>query len=63
MRHGFCVRVTRVTFPLLLLAALGCGGAETTPPKSAAELSEQEKQQVRELNEQRASEWGTPKGK
>jgi len=60
---SFWEPMVRVTMLLVLLAALGCGGAATTPPKSAAELSEQEKQQLRELDEQRASEWGTPKKK
>lgn len=39
----------------------GCSNSGTTAPK--ADLSEQEKQQVRELNEQRASEWGSTKKK
>jgi uncharacterized protein YceK len=43
---------------LVVLAGLaGCGSSETTTVKK--DLSEEEKQQLRELNEQRASEWGT----
>lgn len=46
---------------LAILGGLaGCGSSETTTVKK--DLSEEEKQQLRELNEQRASEWGT-KGK
>ena len=45
-----------------LLAAAGCGGPPTTTvPKKTGELTEKEKQQIRELNEQRAQEWGTKK--
>jgi hypothetical protein len=43
-----------------LLLAAGCGEPATTAPKT--DLSEKEKQQIRELNEQRAQEWG-PKRK
>jgi hypothetical protein len=47
-----------------LLTAAGCGGYEPAPPKTAGELSEQEKQQLKELDEQRAQEWGgAPKRK
>jgi hypothetical protein len=46
-----------------LLFVAGCGGEAPAPPKTAGDLSEQEKQQIRELNEQRAQEWGTPKRK
>jgi len=45
-----------------LLVAAGCGGPPTTNvPKKTGELTEKEKQQIRELNEQRAQEWGTKK--
>jgi hypothetical protein len=47
----------------VLVTIVGCGGEAPAPPKTAAELSEQEKQQIRDLNEQRAQEWGTPKKK
>ena len=46
---------------VLLLAIAGCGGGETAAPKK--DLSEKEKQQIRELNEQRASEWASTKRK
>jgi hypothetical protein len=42
------------------MAIVGCGGEAPSAPRTAAELSEAEKQQIRELNEQRAQEWGTP---
>ncbi len=48
---------------LACVALMGCGGEKLSPPKTAGELTEQEKQQVRELNEQRASEWGPAKKK
>lgn len=41
-----------------LLFACGCGGS---PPAPKTDLNEQEKQQVRELNEQRLDEWGKKK--
>lgn len=41
------------------LVMLGCGGESSTPPKS--DLTEQDKQQIKDLNEQRASEWGSKK--
>jgi hypothetical protein len=46
--------------PFLALLA-SCSGGEVKPVKT--DLSEKEKQQVRELNEQRASEWGSTKKK
>jgi hypothetical protein len=41
-----------------LLGLAGCGGK---PPQPKTDLNEQEKQQVRELNEQRVDEWGKKK--
>jgi len=54
----------RFTFTIAILSLLiaGCGEADT-PPKAAGDLTEAEKQQIRELQEQRASEWGTGKKK
>ena len=46
-----------------ILGLTGCPAEKPAPPKSAAELSEEEKKQIIELNEQRAQEWGTPKRK
>jgi outer membrane biogenesis lipoprotein LolB len=37
----------------------GCGGESSTPPKQ--DLSEQDKQQIKELQEQRTQEWGPRK--
>jgi len=48
-----------ILFTALFIA--GCGEAETAAPKK--DLSEKEKQQIRELNEQRASEWASTKRK
>ena len=62
MRWDFCRRIVQA-WGVGLLVIAGCGGEAPAPPKTAAELTEQEKQQIRELNEQRAQEWGTPKGK
>jgi hypothetical protein len=45
----------------MTLAAAGCGGPKEAGPKTAEELSEIEKQQIQELNEQRQEEWGTKK--
>jgi hypothetical protein len=43
---------------LVTLGALaGCGSSET--PTMKKDLTEEEKRQIQELNEQRASEWGT----
>jgi hypothetical protein len=55
-------RATGAVVLTLLLAACGCGGG-TTAPKAAGDLSDEQKQQIRELNEQRSSEWGPPKKK
>ena len=52
-----------LAWAVALTTVAGCGGEAPTPPKTAADLTEQEKQQIRELNEQRAQEWGTPKKK
>jgi len=47
---------------VMLGGMVGCGSSETTSVKK--DLSEEEKRQLQELNEQRASEWGTmPKRK
>jgi len=51
-------RLVRDFAVLALLIAAGCGGS---PPQPKTDLSEQEKQQVRELNEQRMDEWGKKK--
>jgi hypothetical protein len=40
------------------LVLAGCGGSA---PQPKTDLNEQEKQQVRELNEQRVDEWGKKK--
>ena len=48
-------------FLVAVISFAGCGGAETAAPKK--DLSEKEKQQIRELNEQRASEWASTKRK
>lgn len=53
-------RWVRVLAVSMLLAVSGCGGEKPAPAKTAGELSEEEKQQVRELNEQRTDEWGKP---
>lgn len=41
------------------LSAGGCGSTEPTGPKQT--LSEQDKQQIKELDEQREQEWGPAK--
>lgn len=43
---------------LTALAAIGCG-EKSAPPK--ADLSEQDKEQIKNLNEQRTQEWGPKK--
>jgi hypothetical protein len=42
----------------VVLLASGCGATASAPK---ADLNEQEKQQLRELNEQRVDEWGKKK--
>jgi len=46
---------------LLLFAVGGCGEAEVAAPKK--ELTDKDKEQIRQLNEQRASEWNSTKRK
>lgn len=41
----------------------GCSRDTGGAPKASGELSEEQKQQVRQLNEQRSQEWGGPKRK
>jgi hypothetical protein len=55
------LRSARPVLFALLLATNGCGERESTAPK--VDLSEKEKQQIRELNEQRASEWSSTRRK
>jgi hypothetical protein len=54
-------RLHRLLFAMLLVLAAGCSSKESEAPK--VDLSEKEKQQIRELNEQRASEWGSTRKK
>lgn len=51
--------ISLLSFATLLIA--GCGSAESNTPKK--DLSDKEKQQIKELNEQRASEWASTKRK
>jgi hypothetical protein len=46
---------------LASLLPVGCGQRESSQPKK--DLSEKEKQQIRELNQQRASEWSSTRRK
>jgi predicted small lipoprotein YifL len=57
MRFGRLISLFVVAF---LLSISGCGEKPAAPK---TDLSEQDKQQIRELNEQRAQEWGTTKRK
>jgi hypothetical protein len=62
------IRPLAVAFTLFFIVGLtgvlaGCRGQADAPPKAAGDLTDAEKQQVRELQEQRASEWGTAKKK
>jgi hypothetical protein len=41
-----------------LISTTGCGGYKPSGVKSAGELSEEHKQQLKELDEQRSQEWG-----
>jgi hypothetical protein len=61
MRSTRFVRRLGCLWIAALLALSGCGEPAVTPPKK--DLSEREKQQIRELNEQRASEWASTKRK
>jgi hypothetical protein len=62
MRRGTWIQTARILSLAAALTAGGCGGApQSTAPKTADELTEREKQQIRELNQQRAEEWGTKK--
>jgi hypothetical protein len=53
--------VSRQLIIAIALVTAGCGGEASIPPKSG--LSEQEKEQIKDLNEQRAQEWGPAKKK
>jgi len=46
---------------LALLTVIGCTGAESSGPKK--DLTDKDKEQIRQLNEQRASEWSSTKRK
>jgi hypothetical protein len=48
----------KVLVVLMALASSGCG-EKSAPPKT--DLSEQEKEQIKDLNEQRTQEWGPKK--
>jgi hypothetical protein len=56
MRSRSWGRAVRVLTVVAVFAVVGCGAEPTTSIKD--ELSEQEKQQIKELNEQRQDEWG-----
>jgi hypothetical protein len=53
-----CQSILRGLVGSTILVISGCGGAA---PQPKADLNEQEKQQVRELNQQRMDEWGKKK--
>jgi hypothetical protein len=55
-------RLRPLAFLLILTANIAVNGCSDPPSAPKQDLSEKEKQQVRELNEQRAQEWG-PKRK
>jgi hypothetical protein len=56
------MRLVAAILALTLAAGLfGCGQGETAAPKK--DLNEKEKEQIRQLNEQRASEWASTKRK
>ncbi len=57
MFRTFCFALFAVT----VLFAGGCGPSEPTGPKE--ELNDKEKQQVKDLNEQRKEEWKNTKTK
>jgi hypothetical protein len=46
---------------MISVAFLSLTGCADKPAAPKTDLTEKEKQQIRELNEQRASEWGTTK--
>jgi hypothetical protein len=45
------------------LTVTGCGGSGPSVPGKTGELSEQHKQQIRDLEAQRQDEWGLKKKK
>jgi len=51
----------RLALLATLLAVAGCAQSEPEGPKK--DLGDKEKQQIKELNEQRASEWASTKRK
>lgn len=48
----------RVLRGLLVIVVLFSGGCGDSAPAPKTDLNEQEKQQIRELNQQRVDEWG-----
>jgi hypothetical protein len=60
VRFMLSLRVARLLL-VVMLFVVGCGESESSKPKT--DLSDKEKQQIRELNEQRASEWASTKRK
>jgi hypothetical protein len=55
--------VASVMVGLTVASFAGCQRDTGGVPKATGELTEEQKQQIRQLNEQRAEEWGTPKRK
>jgi hypothetical protein len=53
--------ISLFTTGILFAFIAGCGQSESAAPKK--DLSDKEKQQIKELNEQRASEWASTKRK
>ncbi len=47
----------------VVVGLAGCSRDTGGTPTPTGELTEEQKQQIRQLNEQRAEEWGTPKRK
>jgi hypothetical protein len=58
-RSSHIAVLLRAFTAISVLLIVGCSGESSTPPKT--DLSEQEKEQIKDLNQQRAQEWGSKK--
>jgi hypothetical protein len=60
MRKAVMLKQTLLVL-FVVLATVGCGESESPQPKK--DLTDKDKEQIRQLNEQRASEWSSTKRK
>ncbi|HXG10550.1 MAG TPA: hypothetical protein VNK04_12380 [Gemmataceae bacterium] len=61
IRFRWCGLIVAVVVLAAVLAVTGCGGSDSAIEVPPRELTEEQKKQLREYEQQRQEEWGTKK--